>query len=675
MTIKLARTVLTLCLVATIIQTAIAQTSVPAGSFVYGGQSSETLLQTWTHTESSSVSPEGNLIEETSWWEPAAGLKATWRVKHMADPSAAEYGWIFENQGTEPLSKALTNVYTWDQTSTALAQMKLLRSTGGLFGAPRNEPHAFLMSTADLTAPATLTTYGGRSSSKHLPLWTLHNSSSNSGQYMGVGWSGQWKASFTPVSASQTRLTVGTEGTNIMLPGRGSIRSPNILVGDYQGDVRTGCNALRRVIQNDYVRPMGNGQKRLPPVSWSSWFNFDNNINENMLRQQIDVAGGLGIEYFCIDAGWFTGAYSAGLGNWTVDTTKFPNGLTPIRDYVSEKGMKMGLWFEPGRAMSGTVLRTEHPEWVGNNNQVKLEIPEAREWLFQMMCSYIDELDLGWIRYDYNQSPLNSWNARDSANTAGLTQIRYLQGEYELLDRLSAKYPDLVIESCASGGKRIDLETIRRAGTFWKSDSTKILKVTRGQATGGNYFLPGGLLNTNLPGDSGASTFELHSLFAGPMGFATDLTTLDEAARQRAAQAIADYKIVRHLLNKDYYPLFPQNFDDTQWTGWEFYDPETREGFLTVLRPEGSFVGSVTVQLGGLESDMMYQLSRLDGSQSRDIIGSELLAGLEISLEPGGSEVLHFQPVSVPEPSTISMTVCGLVGSLLVFIWRQERGK
>ena len=670
MKITLARIVLTLCFVAVVIQAAIAQTVVP-GSFVYGGQSSKTLLPTWSYYTISRLSSEGHLIEGTVWREPGSGFTATWEVEHIDEQGAVEYHWVFENSSTQP-TKQISNVYALDLESSGGSWTQFVHSTGGLYGPSHNESHGFKISTSSLTRTQSISSKNGRSSNKDLPLWVLHDTSSNSGLYMGVGWSGEWQANISPISGSKIRTTVGMPGTNIALPAGERISSPSVLVGAYQGDSRAGANALRQVINKEYMPSLGNGKKRLPPVSWSSWFNFHNDINDTMLLQQIDVASGLGIEYFCIDAGWFTGGYGDGVGNWTVDKAKFPNGLAPIRDYTAEKGMKLGLWFEPGRAMPGTLLATLHPEWIGPYNQVKLEIPEARNWIFTMMCSYIDDLDLGWIRYDYNQDPLNAWNTRDSVNTAGLTQIRYLQGEYELLDRIRERYPDLVIESCASGGRRIDLETISRSGTIWKSDETVDMMATRGQATGGNYFLPGGLLNTNLPGASGASTFELHSLFAGPMGFATNLTTLDEAARKRVAQAIADYKTVRHLLNKDYYPLFPQTFDDiSQWSGWEFYDPETSEGFLTILRPEQSSVESLTVQLGGLQSDMMYHLSRLDGSQARDIIGSELLAGLNFSLEPGGIEVLHFQSAQVPEPSCFSMMLSGLIGPFVCFWWQR----
>ena len=103
----------------------------------------------------------------------------------------------------------------------------------------------------------------------------------------------------------------------------------------------------------------------------------------------------------------------------------------------------------------------------------------------------IDEGHVRWIRFDFNTAPLAAWNAADAPGQRGLTQIRHVLGLYELLDRLMKAYPDLLIEGCASGGRRIDLETIKRSHTFWKSDETASLPVMRFHETGGNTFLPG----------------------------------------------------------------------------------------------------------------------------------------------------------------------------------------
>jgi alpha-galactosidase len=616
----------------------------PPASFAYGGKASPALLKDWTRTVKPAVETKHSRVYEITWLESPAGLAATWRAEVFEDRLAVEFRWFFENRGKTP-TKPLTDVYALDLRIADAKPTRLIRSSGGLTGSvymPSGEAPGFLVAESNLLSAPTMSAVGGRSSVKDLPFFLLQNDAAKRGLFVGIGWSGQWQADFRPdPTQAASRITIGMPDMNLALPPGERISSPSILLGLYRGDSHVGSNALRRTLYDRYV-PLLDGKKPLPPVSWNHWFTFDNNISENMLKRQIDAAAGLGLEYFCIDSGWFEGGFPAGVGNWVLDRAKFPNGLAPVGKHAAEKGMKLGLWFELPRADPSTRLAREHPDWVVNG-QVKMEIPEAREWLFKMMCGFIDEGHVRWIRYDYNFDPLDRWDRSDKPETRGLTQIRYLEGEYELLDHLRKKYPDLLIESCSSGGRRIDLETMRRAHTYWKSDQTLCLPTARSQETGGNLLLPGVLLNTNLPAASQASRFDLHSLFAGPLGFACDWTKLDAAARDRVRQEIAAYKKVRHLLDKDYYPLFPQTFDLTQWVGWQFNDPVSGEGFFVVLRPQESAYASAEVRFRGVEPDKKYKLSRSDGSQTRDVSGQELLSGLTVALHRGESEVLRFQ--------------------------------
>ncbi len=187
------------------------------------------------------------------------------------------------------------------------------------------------------------------------------------------------------------------------------------------------------------------------------------------------------------------------------------------------------------------------------------------------------------------------------------------------------------------------METIRRAHTFWKSDETGSLVAARFQESGGNRFLPGVLLNTNLPASRTVARFDLHSLFAGPLGFAADWTKLDAAARQCVREEIAAYKKVRHLLDKDYYPLVPQTLDLSQWVGWEFCDPATGEGFCVVLRPAESIYASADVRLRGVDENKNYRIGAIEGNSTCNVSGRELLSGWPVPLGPGESKVLHFQ--------------------------------
>ena len=211
-----------------------------------------------------------------------------------------------------------------------------------------------------------------------------------------------------------------------------------------------------------------------------------------------------------------------------------------------------------------------------------------------------------------------------------------------MLDRLRAKYPDLLIEGCASGGRRIDLETIRRSHTFWKSDDTSRLPVMRFHETGANSFLPGGLLNANLLTVQNA--FDVQSLFGGPLGFGADLTKLTPEGKVLLRQQVVHYKTVRHFLNKDYHRLFPQVRDGSTWTGWQFHDPTANAGFAVVLRlPESSY-RSADVRLSGILQARNYRITKLGDEQSEVVSGTSLADGWAVDLvKPATSVVVTYQ--------------------------------
>ena len=296
----------------------LSQTTVPA-SFVYGGQPSDELLKQWPRVTRPVVETAGRRIHEITWREPSGVLAVTWHVEVFRDRPAVEFRWFFENVGKEP-SKPLADVFALDlRAGDVGSPARLTHSSGGLTGPFSGEPAAFLVSESELKHAEMLAAAGGRSSNKDLPFFVLHDKASNSGVFAGIGWSGQWQADFRPdVAGHSLRVTAGMPGTNLALPPGERIASPSILLGAYRGDSQTGCNALRRTLYDHYVALLGD-KKPLPPVSWNHWFTFDNRVSQQMLKRQIDAMGRIGLEYFCIDAGWFEGGFPTGVGNWTVD--------------------------------------------------------------------------------------------------------------------------------------------------------------------------------------------------------------------------------------------------------------------------------------------------------------------------------------------------------------------
>ncbi len=440
-----------------------------------------------------------------------------------------------------------------------------------------------------------LSSRGGRSSNNDLPAFIVHDERENRGIFVFFGWSGDWRATLFTGTGNRPSLRLEAPVLHHPLHNSDHI-NVSCLVGYYEGPIHVGWNKLRRVLYEEYM-PNVNGEKPLPPVSWNHWFSLWNEIDEDKLIRQADICAEIGIEYFCIDAGWFTGGFADGVGNWEIDKTKFPRELSPVFDYVRKRGMRCGLWFEPERAMPDTNFANSHPDWVCDN-LVDFSNPEVCNWAYEMMAGYISSLGIEWIRWDMNMDSAPVWQKLDSQDASQTHEIGHISGLHEIWSRLIDEFPGLLIEGCASGGRRIDLSTIRRSHTFWKSDHTGDTLRMRYHATGANHFLPGGLLNTNLL--EFADAFDIRSMFAGPLGFGTDWSNAPREKIETARREIALYKSIRKYINCDYYPLFDQSHTGENWCGWQFHDPASESGFALVLRPETSPYASAKVSLKGL---------------------------------------------------------------------------
>ncbi|HOD51398.1 MAG TPA: alpha-galactosidase [Candidatus Hydrogenedentes bacterium] len=621
-------------------------------SFSYDGQECWTLFETWERKDEPVRENDGKRLYEKSWTEPGSGFTATLAVARFVEPEAIELQWRFANRGTAP-SGLLTDVKSLEiRASGKENAATLVSSSGGTTGNLQSAPGFEIVRTG--LGERTLTVADGRSSNGDLPFFMLSSLQDSWGVACALGWSGSWcaRAGYDK-AASMVRLDAGMTPLRFRLPAGESLSLPAALLIPFRGDESEGSNRMRRALREHYQGRLG-GRLVDPPVSFSSWFVFDNNVHAAMLKELANEAAGLGIEYFCLDAGWFEGDFPYGVGNWTVNQEKFPEGLRPVSDHVHALGMKFGLWFEPERVAAGTRWARECPQLLCGNVSpeaasnasrdrpylLDLAKPEARRLVLEMMDPIIREAGVDWIRYDFNISPGPVWEAIEGPEEQGLRQALYINGLYALLDELMSRHPNLLIEQCASGGRRIDLETVRRGHTFWKSDDTLDQPLMRFHQTGGNYFLLGGHLNTNYcelrSGD------EMLALFGGLLGFGLDFRVLDDAQKATIRRTVAAYKEVRGFLNRDYYPLFPQARAGNDWTGWEFVDPQSQGGYFAVFRPEHSPYGLADVRLKGLRVETRFRMWDVMSGQEREAGGAELSQEIGIALAPGKAQVWQF---------------------------------
>ena len=176
-----------------------------------------------------------------------------------------------------------------------------------------------------------------------------------------------------------------------------------------------------------------------------------------------------------MDAGWYLQQHG-----WPQDghvgsrsASGFPRACAPISDYAHAKGMKIIVWFEPERVTAGTWLAENHPEWVlggKNGGLLNLGNPDAWNWLVKHVDKLIDEQGIDLYRQDFNMDPLAFWRGQRRQDRQGITEIKHVTGYLAYWDELRRRHPNMLIDSCATGGRRNDLETLRRAVPLWRSD-------------------------------------------------------------------------------------------------------------------------------------------------------------------------------------------------------------
>ncbi|MGE5296831.1 MAG: alpha-galactosidase, partial [Solirubrobacterales bacterium] len=334
--------------------------------------------------------------------------------------------------------------------------------------------------------PFVLESIGGRSSDGAMPYFNL--ASDGGGLIVAVGWSGDWKASFEALPQGQVRVTAGLQRSCFRLRAGEQVRLPSILVMAYRGDWLEGQNRFRRLMLRHFT-PQSHAPMSLMPVAASvhGMIGFNDTTEANLVSLVHDIASlKLPIDTYWLDAGWNPGGFPLGQGNPHADPTRFPQGLTPVGRAVAETRMRFLVWFEPERAMRGAWLEREHADWLltpsGAPDEYRymekdgfrlldLGNSQARAWALDAISQDIRDSGIAIYRQDFNLYPAFFWHTAESPDQVGFREVRYVTGLYEFLDELARRHPGLILDNCASGGRRLDFEMMRRCVVLWRSDS------------------------------------------------------------------------------------------------------------------------------------------------------------------------------------------------------------
>ncbi len=485
----------------------------------------------------------------------------------------------------------------------------------------------------------------GRSSDPYLPFFNLQGK--DGGMIIAIGWSGQWQAEFERNSDGMLSIRAGLQTAHFKLQPGETIRVPRIVTIKWKGDDPQKGNNLLRQFMLSHVFPRRKGELVLPPICASVAETDPDGTYEGPHIRVMPFYARCGIEVFWSDMDpqqWYPKGFPEGTGTWEPDLARYPRGLKPIGDAAHAAGIGYLLWFEPERVQPDTRIFNEHPEFLLARNGAKqlfaLNDPAARKWLTDYIDIQVTAAQLNWMRWDFNIEPLDFWRQNEPPDRQGMVEIGYISGLYAMWEDLQSRHPGLIIDNCAGGGRRIDIDSCRYGLPLWHSDMQ-----CYGPKADAEQLQNAGLFRW-VP-LHGCASFGLEPSYAfrsamtpGNILVPGITTTAYEPALK---QTVAVYEKVRPYMLGDFYPLFPHKPDNNLWFGYQFHRGDKDSGMAVLFRREKNPEPEKAVALKGLNPETEYEVS-LEGLDKRQVAKGKELAVFKVQIpDAPGSVIVYYQ--------------------------------
>ncbi|MGQ9592006.1 MAG: LamG-like jellyroll fold domain-containing protein, partial [Planctomycetota bacterium] len=606
--------------------------AVPAFSFRFGGEPSEKLLAAWPRAREETELPRGRNRHTIAWRDPASNLEVRQVAVAYEDFPALEWTVYVRNAG-ERDSAPLEDVQGLDVRieRSAAGEFRLVFQKGDTCAPDLYQPLEEALGPGRKLrfAPA-----GGRGTNGAFPYYDLVFP--GGGVFIAIGWPGQWCARFERDAERGLRIVAGQELTHLVLRPGEEIRTPLVALLFWSGsDLERAQNLWRRWMIAHNLPRTADGALPPPilPGNSSLEFNEMTEADEECQKYFIDryIAERIPIDFWWMDAGWYPSSGWPQTGTWEPDLRRFPRGLRAISDHARTKGVRTLVWFEPERVAPGTYLREKHPEWLLGGTLLDLGKAEARAWLTDHVDRLLREQGIDLYRQDFNMDPLAYWRGNDAPDRQGITENFHIQGYLAYWDALRERHPQLVIDSCASGGRRNDLETLRRAVPLHPTDYNYAHLAAK-QAFHQSLFRWVPYFGSNtVPVDTvDAYAFRSGHALSTVLGYDVRRKDLDYDLLRKLATTL---RKIQNYYYADYYPLAPYTLAETDWIAWQFHDPETGSGLVEAFRRPRSPLASSRFRLRGLDAEAIYEFEDADAEGLRRFSGSELLElGLPVAL-------------------------------------------
>lgn len=512
----------------------------------------------------------------------------------------------------------------------------------------------------------------GASSSEHNPFLALKRPTADEhqGEVLGFSlvYSGNFLAQVDVSPYHQTRVMLGIHPDRFewQLKNGESFQTPEVVMVYSDG----GLNKMSQTYHDLYQKRLARGQWRDKerPILLNNWEAMTFDFDEDRILTLAQKAADVGVELFVMDDGWFgeRNHDRAGLGDWTVNLEKLPNGLTGIAEKVHAMGMRFGLWIEPEMVNKDSQLYRKHPDWIlhhpkrsQSHSRQQFTLDFSREEVYQNIYNQIHTLlsehDIDYIKWDMNRYMTEVFSVTQESERQGEIFHRYILNLYRLYEQLTKEFPHILFESCSSGGARFDPGMLYYAPQTWTSDDTDAYERLAIQY-GTSFVYPLSSMGCHVSEVPNMQVNRVTPIstranvaYFGAFGYELDLSELSEEEFEQVKEQIAFYKETRRTFQFGTFTRLLSPFEN-DFTAWQVISEDQMEVIVGVYRGllrvnEGQY----RLYLKGLDPEAGY---RLDGQVIYS--GSSLMyAGIPLNMESfdGGvadftSKIYHLEKLS-----------------------------
>ena len=456
-------------------------------------------------------------------------------------------------------------------------------------------------------------------------------------------YSGNFLISASKAQSKSTRVNVGInpENFNFVLQGGESFTTPEVaMVYSSQGFGHM-SRCYHKAIRNNLCRGKYKTARR--PILINNWEGTYFDFNADKLVSMAQDASKLGVELFVMDDGWFGKRDDdrSGLGDWTPNEKKLQGTLANLANRITDTGMKFGIWFEPECISQDSDLYRAHPDYAFqmpnrtpslSRHQLILDMSrkEVRDNIYDQLAAILNSANISYVKWDFNRHISDLYSVALPKEKQGEVFHRYILGLYELLERITSSFPDILFESCSGGGGRFDCGMLYYMPQVWTSDNADAIDRLKIQY-GTSFAYPVSTMGAHVsvcPNHSNARVTPLKTrgdvAYFGTYGLELDVNKLTTEEKEEIKRQIVEFKKYYELIQRgDYYRLIaPYPNEESLYCAWETVREDKEEALVLAVRYESdACTAPEFVRLKGLNPDMWY---RINGSEEK-YLGSALM--------------------------------------------------